>query len=310
MPHVERQVLRTRLDVQRHVRPQPVELRAADRGVVGDGRAGVAELRGGRRVGGEPVALGAHVDRLRQPRVGDRAVVALEVVLDADLPVRRECPRRAAAERERAEVDAALRDERRHLAEHVGKRRRVRVGVHEHERPPGVDGGGQEPELRGVEPRLAVAARDLPQRAVEVVRPRVVGALQRRAAARAGEHGMAAVAADVHERAQHAVVAAHHEQRHGTGVGGQVAAGRGDLVRPPRVLPAAPEDALLLAGEDLRVGVPARGQAVPGAEPVGDGVEGGGIVDDAHRGCGRYRSGRGVLGGWRPVRCVRVCLAA
>ena len=184
-----------------------------------------------------------------------------------------------------------LGDERRDLAEHVGQRRRVRVRVHEDERSPRVDGGGQEPELRAVEPRLAVAARDLAQRAVEVVRPRVVGALQRRAASRPGEHGMAAVAADVDERAQHAVAAAHDEERHGAGVGGQEGARLGDLVRAPRVLPAAPEDALLLAREDLRVGVPARGQAVPGAQPVGDGVQPERVVDDAHRGADAIRSG-------------------
>ena len=153
----------------------------------------------------------------------------------------------------------------------------------EEERPPGRDARGQEAEPGRVEARLAVAARDLAQRAVEVVRPRVVGALQRRARPLAVEDRVAAVAADVDERAQLAVAAADDHERHRAGVDAQEAAGLGDLVGAAGVVPAAPEDQLLLAREQLRVGVPARGEAVPGAQAVGHRVEPGGIVQDAHR---------------------------
>ena len=111
--------------------------------------------------------------------MGDGAVVALEVVLDADLPVRLVLGLRPLMEDEPVDVDAALRDDARQLAEVIGERLGVRVGVDEDERPPGVHGERHEAELRAVEARLRVGARRVPERAVEVVRPRVVGALQR-----------------------------------------------------------------------------------------------------------------------------------
>src|SRR5947209_8429951 len=72
-------------------------------------------------------------------------------------------------------------------------------------RSPRVDRDRQERERRAVEARLALGARRPAQRSVEVVRPGVVGALQRLAAAGALHHGVTPVAAHVHERAQLAV---------------------------------------------------------------------------------------------------------
>ena len=58
----------------------------------------------------EPVGVGRHVDRLREARVRDRAVVALEEVLDAHLPVAGVLGRLGPlVERERVDVDALRR---------------------------------------------------------------------------------------------------------------------------------------------------------------------------------------------------------
>ena len=109
----------------------------------------------------------------------DCAVVALEVVLDADLPVRLVLGLRSLEEDERIDVDAAVGDDARKVAEVVGERLGVRVGIDEDEGPPRVDGERHEPELLAVEAGLRVGARRIPEGAVEVVRPRVVGALER-----------------------------------------------------------------------------------------------------------------------------------
>ena len=67
----------------------------------------------------EGVRAGGDVDRLREARVGDGAVVALEVVLDADLPVRLVLALGALVEDERVDVDPAVGDESRQVAEVV-----------------------------------------------------------------------------------------------------------------------------------------------------------------------------------------------
>ena len=79
--------------------------------------------------------------------MGDLAVVALEVVLAADLPVRRVLvPARALEEAQRVEVDAGRGDERGQLAERLRERLGLRVRVDEDERAPRVDRNGDEPE--------------------------------------------------------------------------------------------------------------------------------------------------------------------
>ena len=77
------------------------------------------------------------------------------------------------------------------------------------------------------------------QRPVEVVRPRVVVALERRARAAAVHQHRAAVAADVQERAQLAVAVARDDDRHAAGVGREERARRGHLLGAAAVLPAS-----------------------------------------------------------------------
>ena len=101
------------------------------------------------------------------------------------------------------EVDAAAGDDVGEVAERLGQRCGVRVGIDEDERPPGLDGNRKQREVGGVETLLALRARRATKRPVELVRPGVIGTLQRLAAAVvAGDH-VGAMAADVHEPPEH-----------------------------------------------------------------------------------------------------------
>jgi hypothetical protein len=162
--------------------------------------AGDGVVEGERRMALEPVALRVHVDHCGEPRVRDGAVVALEVVLRRDLPVRPHGVLHAVVEGEGVHVEPARGDDRRQLAERVGQRRGVRVGVHEQERAPRADGRRPQAELRRVE--RAVRPRRGAQRAVEAVRPGVVVALQRGAPPGPRDDLRAAVPTHVGERAQ------------------------------------------------------------------------------------------------------------
>ena len=187
------------------------------------------------------------------------AVVALEVVLDADLPVRLVLALGPLVEDERVDVDPALGDESRQVAEVLGEAAGRRVGIDEDERPPGVDRDGDEAERLPVEAGLAVAARCRAQRPVEVVRPRVVRALQRLAPAGAVAEQVAAMPADVDERAQRVVAAADEDDRDVAGPGRDERPRLGQLPGVPGVLPGAPEDPLLLEAGHRRVDVPVPG---------------------------------------------------
>ncbi len=191
--------------------------------------------------------------------MGDGAVVALEEVLDEHLPVGLQPVLRAVMEDEGVDVEPTVGHDRGHGAERVGQRRRVRRCVDEDERPPGVERGRAQPE-RGAVEAVRVGARRGPQRSVEAVGPRVVVALQRRAAPGARHDLRAAVAADVDERAQHAVAIAHDDDRHVARVAGEIGAGLGDEPEVPGVVPGRREERGALGFEDLGVGVPAVGE--------------------------------------------------
>ena len=145
--------------------------------------------------------------------MGDLAVVALEEVLAAHLPVRLVLRGRALEEAERAQVEAGGREEVRQLAEVLRERWCVRVRVDEDERSPGIHLHGHEPELRLVEALLALGARRRAERAVEAVGPRVIRALERLAPPLALADERAAVAADVQERAHRPFLVADDDNR-------------------------------------------------------------------------------------------------
>jgi hypothetical protein len=111
-------------------------------------------------------------------------VVALEVVLDRDLPVRAHLQVGPLAEDELVRVD-----QRRDPAEAVGERRRVEVGADEDERASSVDERRPEAELLGLEGVLPLRPRCRAQRPVEVVGPGVVRTLERLAGAAPARQG-------------------------------------------------------------------------------------------------------------------------
>ena len=85
----------------------------------------------------EPVGVRRDVEHLRQAGVGDGAVVALEEVLDADLPVARVLVRVGPGmESQRVDVDPPGREMLGQAAEVGGERLGVGVRVDEDERPP------------------------------------------------------------------------------------------------------------------------------------------------------------------------------
>ena len=183
----------------------------------------------------------------------DRAVVALEVVLESVLPVDRKLPGDAPAEAERLEVDAALLDELAHAVEVVVERVGLRVGVREHERPPGRrrrPGRARTPPGRTSGSRSERGARSSDPSRSYVQAWYGHCSVARQPSPSRDE--VRAVAADVLEPAQHAVLGAHDDDRHVPDAAGEVAPRLGDRRRAPDVLPGVREDPLALERVDLR----------------------------------------------------------
>ena len=210
------------------------------------------------RVHLEEIRVRVDVDDLAEARMRRRAVVALEEVLHHDLPVRLDRPLVMGVEADRVDVEPALRHDRGQPAECRLERRRVGVGVHEDERAPGAHRDGREREARGVEARLTLRAGRSPQGSVQVVRPRVVRALERLAAPGPLDDEVSSVAADVDQPAKRSVRAADDGDRDVPDLRREVRPGLGDPLRRPRVRPGAREEPLALALEDAGIGVPAR----------------------------------------------------
>ena len=187
----------------------------------------------------------------------DLAVVALEEVLDADLPVAGELRLRTLEEAKRRHVNACGRDLLRHAGQEVLERRGLRVGAHEHEWPPRAERERYEPQIVEVAVALVGQTRRCLQAPVERVRPRVVGALDGRAGPRALAQQRAPMAADVEERAQHVLPVAHEQDGNVCDSGREKRARPGQLVGATDVLPRTAEDPLLLDLEHGRVRVPA-----------------------------------------------------
>jgi hypothetical protein len=187
-------------------------------------------------------------------------VVALQVVVHDELPVRVDLVGGGAARADPVERHVALRDDRRELAERVLERPRALVRIDEHERPPDPDrrpGQGDVLEIEVRRPRRG------PQPPVEPVGPGVVVALQRAApSVRLPRDDGAAVTADVHERAQVAALVPRHDDRHPSGPRRQEGARLRDQLGGPRVLPAAVEDVLELAVERVGPDVPVGGESL------------------------------------------------
>ena len=131
-------------------------------------RAGRADLGHPPTLGLEQVRVRRHVHDSGEAGMRDRAVVALEEVLRADLPVGRELGLGSLKEAEGADVDACSCDALGNVLQDVGERGRVRIRVDEEERSPLLEPKRDEPELDRVSmpPSRAErgAARSLPSR--------------------------------------------------------------------------------------------------------------------------------------------------
>ena len=141
----------------------------------------------------------------------------------------------------------------------LGERLSMDVEVHEDEPAERLDACREQPQLGLVEIGDRAPLGHADQLAVEAVGPAVVEAADRLAAlARAVQQARAAVAADVAEGPQPAVVGAQHEHRLHAGRARQVVAGVRELGHVGHQLPGAGEDPLLLQLRQLGVAVEAR----------------------------------------------------
>ena len=172
-----------------------------------------SDLARERRMHLQRVRVRVDVDDLAEAGVRGRAVVALEEVLHHDLPVRLDRPLVVRVEANGVDVEPARGDDRRQVAERRCSGGASGSGFTNTNGPQVSTETGASERPGRVEPRLALGSRRPSKRAVEVVRPRVVRALQRFAAAGALDDEVAAMPADVHEASQHAVRAANDSDR-------------------------------------------------------------------------------------------------
>ena len=139
------------------------------------------------------------------------------------------------------------------------ERRRGRVEADEEERAPRLDARGRKVLLLLLEAAHAVPLGRGLQPAVEAVGPAVVAAHQGLAVARAARDRAGAVAADVREGVDRAVLGAGDDERlvrHGAG---EVVARKAHLLGVADELPGLREDPVLLEREHPRIAVPGRG---------------------------------------------------
>ena len=176
-----------------------------------------------------------------------RQVVALEVVVDVHLPVAVGLVGDAAVEDVVGEIRGAdarfdLRDE--FLERRDGCQR------DEDEAAPGHERGGVQADAGDIEIGRVAHFGGAAELAVEVVGPAVVAAAQRFCTASiAFGQWPGAVAADVVQRAQHAVLAMHQQQRHAGDLADDVIAHLGELRDMCEQLPATREHGLLFERE-------------------------------------------------------------
>ena len=225
------------------------------------------------------------VELLVQPRVHHRQVIALEVVVDVDLPVAGDLvvlphhPPHALG----VEVRRALRD----VLEEIAERRGLRIDVDEDERTPACHLHRLQVHVGGREALHTFHLRRAKQIPLQVVRPPVVLALERLPLAAAVCDRTGTVQADVVKRAQRIAIAK-DDERLARDFGGEELSALRDLLRPPDELPCPREDLLALELEIDGIDVePSRNR-----RRVGDvGVEG---EVDGHRSRGPDTRGQAL----------------
>ena len=221
------------------------------------------------RVRLEQVAVRVDVDHLAERRVRGRAVVALEEVLDHDLPVRVRAELDA-----RVELDRSMSMSRARIA---GRSPRCSAsgaagsGLTNRNGPQVSTLGRQERPVVVVEAGLAIRARRgcaASRRGRRSTRGSGTGAC---CGAAAVHQDRAAMAADVDERAQIAFPVAGDEDRHAACVGRKVRAGLCDLAARPPYCQERAKITRALAAERLLVAVPGERKRERGHVPMLDG---------------------------------------
>ncbi len=194
-------------------------------------------------------------------------MVALEEILDHDLPVGLDRVFSPLAKRQRVDVNAAGPEDCGQLAELGRERGRCGAGADEEEGAERLDAERSEGEIGLVESGLLLRARGGAEGPVEAPGPGVIVALERPAVATRLQHQLAAaVAADVRKGFQRPRLVADDDDRDLAHPDGQEVAGLGDLLDSAGIVPARREDALPLACEHFGVGVPLGGEGSPPVE--------------------------------------------
>ena len=189
---------------------------------------------------GQLGVVGAIVEHFGQPRMHVRQVVALEEVVDVDLPVARELVAVAAQVAHRGQVDR--RDAFGDAGVDLVERRHVVAQRHEHQALPFVHAQRRQADVLDLEVAGVLHLRRAAQLAGEGVGPAVVLAVQRLGAlAVAQRERPRAVAADIWKCAQHAVLPAHQQHRHAGDLLDHVVARLGQQALVRHQLPAARE---------------------------------------------------------------------
>jgi len=170
--------------------------------------------------------------------MSDRAVIAFVEILDDDFPVCGEFVGVAAEHLQLREVDASVGKDLGQFTDNLAQRTCVRCRVYEDQRAPGLEGEGRERERLFVEDALFILARGAAQRAIKVVGPSVIVALQSLAIAGAFEDDFAAaMTAYVGECAKGAVVVSGDDDRDVADSSCEEIAGATYLSGVPDILP-------------------------------------------------------------------------
>jgi hypothetical protein len=199
--------------------------------------------------------VGVVVELLEELRVGDRKVVALQVIVDVDLPVALD---QVLTPLDQAHVIHVVAG-RSHLggdgAQHLQQRRRIGREADEDERAPSVDAHRHQAEVLLAEILRVLHLGAGTQGAVEAVGPAVIPALQRLAVPACEGHLPGPMAAHVVEPAELTIQAMRNHDRLVEDGGREEVPHSLQLVRARHQLPGRAEDPLLLPLEDRRVEV-------------------------------------------------------
>src|ERR1700735_1998419 len=193
----------------------------------------------------------------------DGTVGALVEVLDDDFPIRSNFVNVAPKHPHMREINSRALEDNRQFADHVAQRSGGRRWIDENQRSPRLDRERHERECVLRELALLILTRRGAQRAVEVVSPSVIVALQRLAIAGAFENNLApAMPAHVGKRANRFFSIPHNHDRDVTQKRREKIPDVGHLPSMSHVLPRAMKDPVLLSLKTLGLDIPSSRQRI------------------------------------------------